>query len=289
MKNVVRFAVAGALLAGYATAQAQSLPSTNTSDLWLFVSDQTAGTTFAEDTGVSVASILPSGSLAAGNSNTVLSTSISANFSVGPTGALSSYINAANAAGHTLEWGVEGANFPGTTSAKGTGKPGGIIGLTDNLGTASALSNTSLLNLSNLQTWTGGFENDLQFFVVPGSGAQAGYATGGQTYKFSLGSTAGNVWGATTGNNAGSTDLYGQGVNQAGIGLGQAATLYGLTGNSNSGGQDQSYVLGTNLILSSTGTLSVSPSTVPLPAAVWLFGSGLLGLFGLGRRRAAAV
>jgi len=28
---------------------------------------------------------------------------------------------------------------------------------------------------------------------------------------------------------------------------------------------------------------------VPLPAAVWLFGSGLLGLFGVARRRVAAT
>ena len=41
MKNVVRFAVAGALMAGFATAHAAapSLPSTGSSDLWLFVSD----------------------------------------------------------------------------------------------------------------------------------------------------------------------------------------------------------------------------------------------------------
>ena len=32
MKNLVRFAVAGAMLAGFATAQAQSLPSTGSSD-----------------------------------------------------------------------------------------------------------------------------------------------------------------------------------------------------------------------------------------------------------------
>src|SRR3979490_1224742 len=103
MKNVIRFAIAGAMLAGYATAQAQSLPSSNASDLWLFVSDQAAGTTFAEDTGVTVARLLPQASLPAGGSNTVLSTSINANFSVPTTSALTAYINAANAAGQTLE------------------------------------------------------------------------------------------------------------------------------------------------------------------------------------------
>ncbi len=39
--------------------------------------------------------------------------------------------------------------------------------------------------------------------------------------------------------------------------------------------------------LSMTGTIG-APSAVPVPAAVWLFGSGLLGLAGVARRRKAA-
>jgi hypothetical protein len=34
------------------------------------------------------------------------------------------------------------------------------------------------------------------------------------------------------------------------------------------------------------GTLTVAVQTVPLPAALWLFGSGLLGLIGIARRKA---
>jgi hypothetical protein len=48
--------------------------------------------------------------------------------------------------------------------------------------------------------------------------------------------------------------------------------------------------------VASTGTdrvdifrVSATASTVPLPAAAWLFGSGLLGLAGIGRRRRAAT
>lgn len=44
--------------------------------------------------------------------------------------------------------------------------------------------------------------------------------------------------------------------------------------------------------LSSTGALSydiLATSAVPVPAAVWLFGSGLLGMFGVGRRRRQAA
>jgi len=45
--------------------------------------------------------------------------------------------------------------------------------------------------------------------------------------------------------------------------------------------------LDTNFKLSANGTLSTI-SAVPLPAAVWLFGAGLFGLVGIGRRRQAS-
>ena len=34
--------------------------------------------------------------------------------------------------------------------------------------------------------------------------------------------------------------------------------------------------------------IAVTPSAIPVPAAVWLFGSGLLGLVGVARRRKSA-
>ncbi len=40
--------------------------------------------------------------------------------------------------------------------------------------------------------------------------------------------------------------------------------------------------------ISGSGNCSVSVSPVPIPAALWLFGSGLLGLAGVGRRKQAA-
>lgn len=55
------------------------------------------------------------------------------------------------------------------------------------------------------------------------------------------------------------------------------------------------FVMGGNAPLSSTGaardfkaTVSVAPSPLPVPAAVYLFGSGLIGLAGLARRRMKA-
>jgi hypothetical protein len=270
MKNLVRFAVAGVLFAGYQTVQAQALPNSNASDLWLFVTDQAAGTTFAEDTGISVASLLPSGSLVTGST---LSTAIADAIDLGPSSALSAYI-AANGASN-LNWGIEGLNNSGTKPTKA----GSIVGLTDNNGTASL---TSSIIDSGLQTWGNGFQADTQY--VDGT-----YVAGGQTYKFTAGGTSGNVWGANSPEAiAGSTNLYGQGAEQLGVNLGSSAVFYGLTGN-NSTGQVQSYILASQLELTATGTLETitasTTSAVPLPASAWLIGSGLLGLAGIGRRR----
>jgi hypothetical protein len=279
MKNLVRIAVAGVLMTGFATAQAQNLPSTGNSDLWVFVSNQAAGTTFAEDTGISLSSLVPTAQLSA---NSVLSTAITANFSLAASSALTSYISSANSAGQPLEWAVDGIQYPGTTAGTGYRKAGGILAVTDNV--ASQESNTAQLTLGNLQAIGQGIQGDMIYQLQS-------YTAGGSVYKFSNGSLGGNVWGAASGNNGGSTDLYGQGPDQAGVALGSETVLYGLTGNGGTG-QVQSYILGTNLTLTANGTLQVggtTPPPVPLPAAVWLFGSGLLGLVGVGRRRSAAA
>lgn len=78
--------------------------------------------------------------------------------------------------------------------------------------------------------------------------------------------------------------------------IGSALNFYNVTTSSTRGAPDtiSAYSNGTGdgfWFLSSTGELSydIPTSAVPLPAAVWLLGSGLLGLAGIGRRRSAAV
>jgi hypothetical protein len=279
MKKSVRFVVAGLMLAGIATAQAQNLPSSGNADLWLFVSDQSAGTSFAEDTGVTLSSLMPSGQLTSG---AVLSTAISASFNVSATSALTSYLNTAKAASHTLEWGVVGVQFPGSTATSSIKAPGADLTVFD----APAAAGTNIGNnygLGTIQTIGNGFNTDAIYLKNT-------YTAGGTSYAFGAGSTAANVWGAGgDSGNGGSTNLYNQGPLQDGIGLDSSVSLYGITGNGDKTSV-QSYILGTNLTLSSAGVLSIgTPSTVPLPAAVWLFGSGLLGLIGVGRRKVAAA
>jgi hypothetical protein len=281
MKNLVRFAVAGAMLAGFATAQAQSLPSTNNADLWLFVADTSTGTTFAEDLGSSASinkllptsSLLPAGTDFSSNKPVSLS---GASLNIAASGGLSTFLGSAGS--DTLEWGVLGAQYPTTTNAKAvTEAPGGIVVLaSEPTVQGSQLAQDSF---GNIQTVASSFNNDLAY--VNGSGV---------SLKWSAGSSTTNIWGAGVGDVGGSTSLYGQGPDQSGIALGQSVSLFGITGDGGKG-QLQTYDLGDNLTLSSNGTLTVSsgstPPPVPLPAAVWLFGSGLLGLLGVGRRRAA--
>lgn len=68
--------------------------------------------------------------------------------------------------------------------------------------------------------------------------------------------------------------------------LGKSVNLYAMTGDKSTVATAQLYTAGL-ISMDATGKLSVS--SVPLPAAVWLFGSGILGLAGIGRRRKTEV
>jgi len=48
---------------------------------------------------------------------------------------------------------------------------------------------------------------------------------------------------------------------------------------------ENTYLNGQEFLLDGGGTLMASVATVPIPAAVWLFGSGLIGLIGFARRK----
>ncbi|HTY49943.1 MAG TPA: VPLPA-CTERM sorting domain-containing protein [Steroidobacteraceae bacterium] len=280
MNTFVRLAVATALAAGGSAALAQTppanpnLPSSGNADLWLFVSNGTSET-FAEDTGISIDSLVPSTWTAGGNLQTPDPQSISLHAST----ALSSFLSSTGTSG--LEWTVEAVQYPtGTGTTASANEPAGKeVGLF-----ASQLGEGGL-SYGALGGWATGFNNDVTYM------AQNGYAAGGATYLWSNGTTVGNVWGpGGDTSQPGSVNEYGEGPDTSGIGLGTAAadqeTLYLVTGNGNKG-TAQSYVLSTQLELTTTGTLETPP--VPVPAAVWLFGSGLLGLVGVGRRRANAA
>ena len=59
----------------------------------------------------------------------------------------------------------------------------------------------------------------------------------------------------------------------------------GIDSNTNSADFNSACITPGSGNISGTGDCSISVSAVPLPAAAWLFGSGLLGLIGISRRR----
>jgi hypothetical protein len=285
MKMLVGFAVAGALLAGVQTVQAQTVPSSGTSDLWLFVADGAKSETFAVDTGVTVSSLLNSFTSNASlqKVNDAFSQSAS---QISSTGALANFISTNS--GDGLQWGVLGVNWPSTsTSTSGSGPnatPGGTVGIFSAGTGGSAGSSAKSMQLAGMVSFASTFNTDAGYLA-------GGYTAGGGTYLWSAGSAAsGQVWfGPPGGPSAGSVTEYGAGPSQLGFAPGSSVDLYGVTGN-NSVGTVQSYVLG-QLTLGTDGSLSLTQSSapVPLPAAVWLLGSGLLGLAGIGRRRTASA
>lgn len=276
MKNAIRLAIASTTLLGAALAHAQaSLPSSGTSDLFLFVENTSTKVTFIEDTGISISSLMPS-TLTAGQLQSEPSVTINTSGS-SATSALASFIASA---GSNLIWGVEGTQQ--ATSGKAY-KPGVIEGLTDSVSGAGVIGG---LVQTNLQSWENGFNQDAGIMNSDGLAAN-GYIT-----ATADNAVTGSVWNGTSGNVGGSGDLYGTGASDvvSGTGASNVTTLYGVTGGASASATTYSYILG-QLELTASGVLETvgSSSTVPLPAAVWLFGSGLLGLAGVGRRRSSAV
>ncbi len=64
------------------------------------------------------------------------------------------------------------------------------------------------------------------------------------------------------------------------------ANYFGISNNNLDGGNNQIAQLGT-FSLSANNVLSYAPSAVPVPAAIWLFGSAMLGMLGFTRRNNA--
>ena len=280
MNTLIKSAVAGVLALGATSAFAVGVPSSNNSDLILYVdaltSTGSSAGVYALDTGITLNSLLP-GPFTGGSNSTKFAGP--ANQVVGPSQTLTQFLNANSA--DTIVWTLEGGQynnpgFAGGTTAAANNHNSVAAGSALAVFSSNLLTNlfpgVSTATTVALQGFLNGLQSDLTSGGLSGfTGTETGTATEGVGAQTKYGFFGGSDLAAT-----GST----------------AIKLFGFTGNGVNNGTLQSYILG-SATLGADGTLTItgngSPPPVPLPAAVWLFGSGLMGLVGVSRRRKAAA
>ena len=290
MNKILKLSVASALALGYVTAHAQiAQPSSGSSDLVLFAeiisSTGTVVGSYARDTGISINSVLPTSSLAASGSTTPTGgfTTISlGSINIAADSNMTKFLALdTSGSGDSVEWAIEAGQYTGTANGTSFG-PVGNAKFVTTLPSTTPVANLTGKNISNLTHWA---TIDSTISSVNANIT----ATGGTSSVEGTATATAGVWDATT---SGATVMnwFSNGPQTATATvtdeLNTFQTLYGVTGDGSTSslGKLQVYSLG-QLELTSNGTLETAP--VPVPAALWLFGSGLLGLAGVGRRKAA--
>jgi hypothetical protein len=285
MKTIVKLVLGTAVLAAGASAAnaAVPLPSTGSSDLLFFVSDTSNSTTYTEvlsqTVGNSAGSLFSSSDVSSAAVAPVQGTSVGtidgkSNFSYAASTNtnLQSFISTAQAAGQNLVWGIYAGAYTGSTPSlrKVVGAELGISTAPD----ASSIVQAATATLEN-SALSVGLNGDIKTLNLGTLDA--------------FGGTSNGVI-ATPQSSDPNPNFYAEGFTSASS-IGSSVQLYGVTANGTTAGQLLGYDLGTitfnGSTLSFTGNTATSP--VPLPAAAWLFGSGLLGLLGIGRRRNVAA
>jgi hypothetical protein len=297
----VKAALAGAALAGIGFAgSAMAGPPVNSGqfgdgDLFLVVFDSTQGTSYVEDLGVTTGAVASdsavdtaTGVATGGHLSTALP-GYSATFQ--PDSVLSSYLGAHS--GDTFQWeviadatansNVTAQNILLTTASKPISST-----FTDSSGGGmSGAGGTVDSNAGNLQGDVGIWQANSLVGIANGVNANSSATTAFTTNKNAPGESLDQ--GALTWYGGGDTTPAVTWVPSGGTSSSNFYLATDATNNNNPAALADIFNLGT-ASLSASGVLSFAPlAAVPLPAAVWLFGSGLLGLAGVARRRSAAA
>jgi hypothetical protein len=276
MNKLVKVALAGSVLAASTGAYASgtTLPSTDTSNLLFYVTNTATKNTYTEvltqligtGAGSYFNSTQANASTTQGSVNTLTGDS---NFSLNLSAdtALTSFIGTG---GTAYKWGIIAGAYANPQDTQGN-----TLVVTTSTGAANATHGVLNVTDTNLG---GAVISDIQSDVV---------ALNAQTFDGTNG-TVNGIFG-TTASAGNELTLYGAATSGTDVALGGSSTLYGLTTNGLGNTKNIVYSLGSATFSSATDILSFTGnpggSSVPLPAAAWLFGSGLLSLLGISRRR----
>jgi hypothetical protein len=258
MQNVtIKAALAAVGLVGLAASHqaAAAIPNaaSGNGDLVFVVVDTVTGATFAQDTGKSISSFLPSNN--ASFTDTITS-------DPGYTSLL------AEAGTNALAYAIVGGGY-GNLAINGQSNYYVSTTGAATLSTTTAISN---LNLTNFNLIDQNLINPLNG-NPPTSTGNSWFIPAGTIPNYTPASWLPTWNGHSTFNTLSSP--------------GTASNFYFLTGSGSSGRSTDTLIGSMNFAAGVLTYTSNNASAVPLPAAVWLLGSGLVGLMGIGRRRAA--
>ena len=281
MRNFLKLAaVAAVLSAGTLTQTALAdtvLPGTGNGELVLYATyTNTAGTVFsyARGTGVQINAIVGGDKTSLANDAAYAPLkNLSLSFATLSADAnMTAFLANAAAAGAAVSYSVIGGDSTNTPTNRAPGSIRYAITSPTNFSGGLSLVNS---NLSGQWANIPSMQNDVNVAIASGLTLDKTSTLSGQYGQ---------------GAYAASTDTFGTSfVNSAAAGTSEG--FYLLTGGGGlASGTARIYTVGT-FTLDASGNLSFASAgatSVPLPAAVWLFGSGLLGLAGVGRRKLAA-
>ena len=266
----IKLALAGTTLLAASAYADVATPASGNGGLILFVRDTTNNTVYARGLGVNVLDVLPQSTVAANQPYTAPVTTGYQLPTLGPDANLAAFLGGTHAS-DSFTWAIEAGK-------NGTGiAPGSFTYITStgvNLDAGTTVTNAALATVYPNLTATLNYVN-----------GQIGSGVMGDTASTAAGKDGG--WGILTG----SDNWYGAGPDTSGVAIGSTQNFYALTTAGTTKSSPAEVFILNKLTLAKDGTLSAAAGTapVPLPAAVWLLGSGLLGLFGVGRRRNAAT